>query len=365
MQACSEVNLPSDAREPDTIISMIELPEGFSVEVYADVPDARSLALGQDNTVFVGNRRNGNVYAIIDNDQDYNPDRTVRIASDMNMPNGLAYRDRDLYVAEVSRVIVFRDIENKIKNMDPAGEGDLEYEVLFDGYPDDTGHGWKFISFSPDGNLFVPVGAPCNICEKEDPYASITRLDRNFSSYEVYARGVRNTVGFDWHPETGELWFTDNGRDWLGDNLPPDELNHAPEQGMNFGYPYCHGNDIQDPEFDSRQCSEFQGPEIELGPHVAALGMMFYTGSMFPEEYSGDIFIAEHGSWNREVPIGYRVMHVSIEDGEAVSKEVFAQGWLQGEETMGRPVDVLQMPDGSMLVSDDHAGSIYRITYKG
>jgi glucose/arabinose dehydrogenase len=233
-----------------------------------------------------------------------------------------------------------------------------------DKLPRDLHHGWKFIRFGPDGRLYVPVGAPCNICEPGEPYASILRFSVAGDTWEVFARGVRNSVGFDWDPKTKELWFTDNGRDRLGDDLPPDELNHAPRKGMHFGYPYCHGKSISDPEYGiGKNCRSFTPPAMELGPHVASLGMRFYTGKMFPPKYRGRVFIAEHGSWNRSEPIGYRVRMVRVEKGGAVSYEDFATGWLKGGTAWGRPVDIQIMPDGAILVSDDFVGAIYRISY--
>jgi glucose/arabinose dehydrogenase len=203
------------------------------------------------------------------------------------------------------------------------------------------------------------------VCEKTDKrYATIMRMNPDGSGLEIFAEGVRNTVGFDWDPRTGELWFTDNGRDYLGDDIPPDELNHAPRIGLHFGFPYCHGKNIQDPIYGKkRNCGEFQPPSMELGPHVASLGMSFYTGNMFPPQYKNQIFIAEHGSWNRSVPIGYRITLVKLKDNEAYSYEIFAEGWLQNGSAWGRPVDVIVMEDGSLLVSDDKAGAIYRISY--
>jgi glucose/arabinose dehydrogenase len=239
-------------------------------------------------------------------------------------------------------------------------------DVVNNSFPRDRSHGWKFIAFGPDGLLYVPVGAPCNICEPDpNRYAVIMRMKPDGSGVETYARGVRNSVGFDWHPAGKELWFTDNGRDRMGDNVPPDELNYAPRPGMHFGYPYCHGGDVADDQFGvKRPCSEFVAPAQKLGPHVAALGMRFYTGSMFPSRYRNQIFIAEHGSWNRSTPIGYRITLVELKNNEPVSYEVFAEGWLQGSKVWGRPVDVLVMPDGALLISDDHGGKIYRISYK-
>jgi glucose/arabinose dehydrogenase len=284
------------------------------------------------------------------------------------MPSGVAFRDGALYVAEISRVLRYDRIAEHL-------DAPPKPAVVTESLPSDRHHGWKFIAFGPDGRLYVPVGAPCNICARDDPkYASILRMNADGSGLEVFASGIRNTVGFDWHPATKELWFTDNGRDSLGDDRPPDELNRAPRSGLHFGFPYCHGGDIADPEFGAkRPCSEFVPPAKNLGPHVAAIGMRFYTGTMFPERYRNQIFIAEHGSWNRSTPLGYRVMLVRVERTTASSYDVFAEGWLKGiarqrgEATIGdawgRPADVLVMPDGALLVSDDEAGAIYRISY--
>jgi glucose/arabinose dehydrogenase len=344
--------------EPTTSLHLIEVPEGFTVELFADnVPNARSMEWSPEGILFVGTRQDDKVYALPDRDRDNVADTVIIIDEGLTMPNGVALKDGDLYVAEVSRILRYKDI---VENLTTA-----ESEVVFEQLPDDRSHGWKFIKFSPEGDLFVPVGAPCNVCRREDKrYASILRVNLNDRSYEVFAEGIRNTVGFDWHPETGELWFTDNGRDWMGDNRPPDELNRAPEPGLHFGFPFCHGGDVPDPEFGKPGvCDEYVPPVLELGPHVAALGMRFYTGEMFPSEYRNQIFIAEHGSWNRTNKIGYRVMLVRLNGSEVVSKEPFATGWLQGEDAWGRPVDVQVMPDGALLVSDDRAGAIYRIFY--
>ena len=339
----------------------ISLPEGFRIEVYAqDVPGARSLCLGSQGTVFVGTRGTGAVYALSDTDGEPGAEDVHVLAEGLNMPNGVAFRDGDLYVAEIHRVIRFDDIEARLA--DPPRP-----VVVRNDFPRDRAHGWKFMAFGPDGMLYVPVGAPCNVCDPEDwRYCSILRMMPDGSGLELYAAGIRNTVGFDWHPETGQLWFTDNGRDGMGDDVPPDELNRVTERGQHFGFPNLHGRDVPDPEFGDRAGPrDIRLPEVELGPHVAALGMRFYTGEMFPEEYRGQIFIAEHGSWNRSTPLGYRVMLVLLENGEAVGYEVFAEGWLTEEGAFGRPVDVQVMPDGALLVSDDRAGRIYRIYYAG
>ncbi|UTG92906.1 PQQ-dependent sugar dehydrogenase [Geobacter sulfurreducens] len=343
-----------------TLPAAITLPPGFSIAVYADnVPGARSMALGAKGTLFVGSRGEGKVYALADRNSDQVADEVITIAKGLQMPNGVAFRNGSLYVAEVSRVLRYDAIEERLKNPPPP-------VVVNDSFPDRTHHGWKFIRFGPDGRLYVPVGAPCNVCEEKDPrFATIMRMNPDGTGLEIFANGVRNTVGFDWHPRTGELWFTDNGRDWLGNDLPPDELNRAPLPGLHFGFPYRHGRNIPDPEFGSkRKPDQLVAPEMELGPHVAALGMRFYNGTMFPERYRNQIFIAEHGSWNRSERIGYRVTLVRLEGTRAVSYEPFAEGWLDNDKVWGRPVDVQVMPDGSLLVSDDKAGAIYRISYR-
>ncbi|PRY13690.1 glucose/arabinose dehydrogenase [Pontibacter ummariensis] len=353
-----EIGMPSGPVDPD--LERIALPEGFRIDYYAkDVENARSMALSPSGILFVGTRSNDNVYAVVDEDRDGVADEVVEVASGLNTPNGVAYRNGDLYVAEVNRVLRFPNIEETFRNKP-------KFEVVNDQFPSDLHHGWKYIAFGPDDKLYVPVGAPCNICKSEDPiYATITRMNPDGTGLEVYAEGVRNSVGFDWHPETNNLYFTDNGRDMLGDNLPPDELNRATQKGQHFGYPYCHAGTIEDPEFGKlRDCSEFVQPARTLTPHGASLGMKFYTGNMFPSEYQNNIFVAEHGSWNRSEKIGYRVMQaVQGQNGEIVDYKPFATGWLEGQEEWGRPVDVVVMPDGSLLVSDDTNNAIYRITY--
>jgi glucose/arabinose dehydrogenase len=343
------------------LLAHVRLPKGFRIEVFAaDVPNARSMARSPSGTLFVGTRTAGNVYAVLDRDQDGRADRVLTIARGLRMPNGVAFREGALYVAEIHRILRFDGIEARLDRPPPP-------VVVNDRLPRDEHHGWKFIRFGPDGRLYVPVGAPCNVCERPDPYASILRMSPDGSGFEVFARGVRNTVGFDWHPGTGELWFTDNGRDWAGDDFPPDELNHAPRAGLHFGFPYRHGKNVADPQLARRAPGgvSFEPTAQDLGPHVAALGMRFYAGTSFPPEFRGQIFVAEHGSWNRSAPIGYRIALVRLRDGRAASYETFADGWLKGRDPWGRPVDLEVLPDGSMLVSDDHAGAIYRIRYVG
>ena len=344
--ACSAERLP---------LEQIRLPPGFVIELFARVPNAREMALGHQ-TLFVGSMAEGKVFAIPLHDG--KPGKPRVLASGLEMPVGVAYRNGDLYVSAVSRILRLRDIEAHL-------DRPPQPEVVSDRYPTERHHGWKFIAFGPDGWLYVPVGAPCNICAPDpERYANITRLDPRSGRIEVVAKGVRNSVGFDWHPQTHELWFTDNGRDLLGDDAPPDELNRLDRPGRHFGYPYCHGAALADPEFGAgRDCREFTPPVQELGAHVAALGMRFYTGSQFPAAYRGAIFIAEHGSWNRSRKVGYRVSVAFLEGNRVRAYQPFATGWLQGESAWGRPADVLVMRDGSLLVSDDLAGAIYRIRY--
>jgi len=369
-------------------LSTIKLPAGFQIAAYATgVKDARSLALGPDGLVFVGTRSTGNVYAIVPNATRTGAARIVTLAKRLQNPNGVAFRDGALYVAERSRILRFDDI---VKHL----EAPLKPVVVRDDFPKKAHHGWKFIAFGPDGQLYVPVGAPCNVCKEKEPiYASITRMSPDGKTRDVFASGVRNTVGFDWHPQTGVLWFTDNGRDEMGDDVPDDELDSAPKAGLDFGFPYCHAGDVPDPKFGKEKpCSAFVAPAAKMGPHVAAVGMRFYTGAMFPKEYRESIFIVEHGSWNRSVPMGYRIARVKLDGDKVVVNEIFASGWLpeqprsedperpvklRADETAdayrlgpakrvqawGRPVDVLVMPDGAMLVSDDTADAIYRIRY--
>lgn len=368
---CNSVNFPDkkEAKEiaanPEVLqqhLKDIKLPKGFKIDIYAaNVPNARAMSLSPSGTLFVGSMGEGKVYAVRDEDGDKKADKVYTIAEGLNMPVGVAFHQGDLYVSALSKIVKLEDIENHLA--DPP-----EPVVVYDRYPDKSHHGWKFIAFGPDGKLYVPVGAPCNICEEEDPiFASITRINPDGSGFEIVQHGIRNTVGFTWHPDTKELWFTDNGRDWMGDDLPACELNHADKDGLHFGYPYCHQGDLPDPRFGGkRSCDEFVPPAQKLGAHVAPLGLEFYTGNLFPKEYHKQIFIAEHGSWNRSKKSGYRVTLVRLEGNKAISYEPFATGWLNEEtdEVWGRPVDVELLPDGSMLVSDDYAGAIYRIYYQ-
>ncbi|MGK9230071.1 PQQ-dependent sugar dehydrogenase [Inquilinus limosus] len=340
-------------------VTKMKVPDGFKVEVWAaGVANARSMAVGDKGTVFVGTRQLGNVYAITDS----GGKRTVKtIAKGLHRPNGVAFKDGALYVTELSRILRYDDIEQHL-------DAPPEPKVIYDDLPKDEPHGWKFIAIGPDDKLYVPIGAPCNICEPPETHAQIRRIALDGSGAEVVARGVRNTVGFDFDPKTGDLWFTDNGRDWMSEDIPNDELNHLTQPGQeHFGYPFCHQGSIRDPEFGwGKSCEETTAPAALLGPHIAALGMEFYTGSMFPEAYRGAIFIARHGPWNRTEKIGADIAVATLDaDGRVTRVEPFLTGLIENNGYLGRPVDVETLPDGSLLVSDDHNGAIYRVSYGG
>lgn len=350
--------LPKFAAADELPLERVRLPAGFTIRIFADqVPDARVMVRGDNGTVFVSTRQAGKVYALRDENGDGYAERVITLAEGLNMPNGIALRDGNLYVAAVNSILRYDGVEARLDNPPKP-------VVVTAALPKDRQHGWRYLAFGPDGKLYVAVGAPCNICD-ESGHAELRRLNPDGSNLEVFARGIRNTVGFTWHPDTHDLWFTDNGRDWLGDDLPPDELNRAPRPGLHFGYPYCHGDTLLDPEFgQGHNCADYTPPAQKLGPHVAPLGVIFYTGQRFPERYRGQIFVAEHGSWNRSRKIGYRISMVTLKEGQPASYQTFAEGWLDHEKVWGRPAYLLVMPDGSLLVSDDHAGVICRISYQ-
>lgn len=343
------------------LLKSLHTPDGFNLSIFADkLPNARSMALGDKGVVFVGTGAEGKVYAVEDSNGDGVADKKFTIAANLYMPNGVAYQDGSLYVAEINRIIRFDGIiQNLGKPPKPA--------VVYDKFPSDKHHGWKYLRYGPDGKLYTAIGAPCNICKPNRPYASLVRLNADGTGFEVIATGIRNTVGFDWQPESNALYFNDNGRDHLGDDVPPEELNQWSKIGEHFGYPYCHGGKIPDPEFGlGRSCPEFKSPVWTYKAHVAPLGLRFYRGKQFPAEYRNQLFVAQHGSWNRSIPDGYRVALVRFKLGIAVAEEVFIDGWLtKTGRVLGRPVDFLELPDGSLLISDDEAGLIYRLEYKG
>jgi glucose/arabinose dehydrogenase len=338
-------------------VGKIKVPQGFKVEVWAaDILDARSMRQGDKGTVFVSSLFvAGKIYAVVDR----GGKREVKtIAEKLMLPSGIEYHKGALYVATPKEITRYDDIEAKLDNPPKP-------VVVYDKLPGDVPHGWKFIKVGPDGKLYVPVGAPCNICDPSERYAQIFRINLDGSGMEVIARGVRNTVGFDWHPKTKELWFTDNQRDWLSEDLPNDELNRIAQPGkQHFGFPYCHQGDFADPEFGwGKNCKNYTRPAALLGPHAAPLGMRFYTGKMFPAKYQGAIFIARHGPWNRTLKYAADVV-VAFPDGKGNAKiEPFLTGLVENNSYLGRPVDVMVMKDGSLLVSDDHNGAIYRVTY--
>lgn len=337
-----------------------EVPEGFKIELFAeDVDGARQMALSESGIVYTGSRRPGKVHAMVDKDNDYKADEVVLVAEGLNLPSGVTYKDGDLYVAEVDKILRFKDID---KNYDKKPEP----EVIFDRLPSESHHGWKYIKFGPDGHLYIPIGVPCNICNEEDErFGTIGRLNIETKEFELIATGVRNSVGFDWHPETKELWFTDNGRDWMGDDLPPCELNRVTENGQFFGFPYVHGNDVLDPDFgDELGERDYRKPEWEYQAHVAPLGMLFYTGDMFPEEYKNTPLVTLHGSWNRSSKVGYKVVHMPLNGNTVTAENDFVTGWLKGDEVLGRPNDIIMLPDGSILVSDDGFSKVYRVSYQ-
>ena len=339
-------------------LDTLTLPVGFKISVYSDqVPNARELALGANGTVFVGSRDAGKVYALTDATRAGRADRVRVIASGLQVPSGIAFHDGDLYIGAISRIFVLRDIERHL-------DAPPKPELVTDKLPTATHHGSKFLAFGPDGRLYVPIGAPCNICAPGAEFAKLISMQADGSDWRDVAHGIRNTAGFDWQPGTKQLWFTDNGRDMLGDDLPSDELNRVARAGAHFGFPYCHQGDSLDPEFGKRKsCRDYTPPVLKLGAHVASLGMRFYTGTMFPADYHGAAIIAEHGSWNRSKKSGYRVMTVRLAGDRVVSYQPLIDGFQHDESAQGRPADVLVMPDGALLVADDLVGAVYRVSY--
>ncbi len=341
-------------------LAQLKVPPGFHVALYSDqVPNARAMTLGAHGTVFVGSFGEGKVYALTGMDAQGRAQHVYTLASGLKMPVGVAFHDGALYVSAFHRILKFPAIEQHLA--DPPKP--LVVTAKLPAGPD---HGWKFIAFGPDGKLYVGIGAPCNICDPGAGFARILRMDADGSNWQTVATGIRNSVGFDWQPGSHALWFTNNGRDLLGDDLPSDTLNRVSRMGEDFGYPYCHAGNVPDPKFGhGHACSEYAQPALRLGAHVAALGMRFYVGTMFPAAYHDAIFIAEHGSWNRSSKVGYRVVVVHVDgNGKVTGSMPFLTGFLDGQQTLGRPVDVQPLRDGSLLVSDDDNGAIYRITYQ-
>jgi glucose/arabinose dehydrogenase len=348
---------PTSVSEIQDNLKKIKLPPGFKIEVYASgLPEARQMAWGKNGTLFVGSFNATNVYAVTDQDGK----RTVKtILKGLNMPTGIAFRDGALYVVAIDKLMRYDNAEASLDNMPQP-------VVVYDDMPPFVAHGWKYIVTDKDGWMYLPFGPPFNIGIPPTSVSQVRHVDPKTGLAETVALGVRNSVGGDIDPRTGDYWFTENARDWISDDLPSDKLNHISRIGQHFGYPYCHQGNLPDPKFArGHKCSEFTPPVLNLGAHVAPLGMKFYTGNQFPAEYKNNIFIAEHGSWNRHTYQGGRIERVIVgPDGKNPKQEVFASGWISGErDYVGRPDDVLQAPDGSLLVSDDWAGAIYRISY--
>ncbi|HJO96867.1 MAG: PQQ-dependent sugar dehydrogenase [Rhodospirillales bacterium] len=341
-------------------LAKVKLPPGLHIEVYAEVPGARSMAVAEPlGAVFVGTR-GSRVFAVLDRDGDHKADKVVTVLSGQKVANGIAWKDGALYVAEQHRIT-----RHAAPSIEAIGKGPPR--VLFDGLPDKGWHGWRYAAFGPDGMLYVTVGSPCNVCSVQGLEGTILRLDPTDAKAEVFARGIRNSVGMDFQPATDELYFTDNGADNMGDDVPPDELNHAPRAGLHFGFPYYGGGDAATTFLKGGgPPTPVRMPVVRFGAHVAALGIHFYRGSMLPADYRGDALVAHHGSWNRTVPDGYRIARVRFDkDGRATGWEPFAEGPLESSASAwARPVDVAELGDGSLLVSDDRAGVLYRITYE-
>lgn len=333
--------------------SFVSAPPGFAVSIWAKAPNARAMTWGDKGTLFVGSKSKGSVYAIRDFNGDGFPD-TKEIAKGLLEPTGVAFKDKALYVATIDTLLRYDDIEANLERVPEPKQVTK--------FPTERHHGWREIDFGPDGKLYVAIGAPCNVCEPKEGFATIIRMNADGTDRETVAKGVRNSVGIAWHPTTKRLWFTENGRDMMGDDLPEDELNVVEQEGRHYGFPYCHQGDTPDPEFGKKKkCADYAPPVAKLGAHTAALGLAFYTGKSFPKQYQGDLFIALHGSWNRSKKSGYQVVRARLDGEKVTAVEPFLTGFLDGEKTRGRPVDVVVAPDGALLVSDDETGNIYRV----
>lgn len=347
------------AKAKQDLISKITLAPGFKIAVFAEnVPTVRQLAFSPDGVVFVGTAgKAGKVYGLTVSEDYTKILQHYTIAVGLNRPNGVAFKDGSLYVAEVNRITRYKNIVNNLDNS-------VKPIVIYDQLPNKRHHGMKYLRLGPDGKLYTGIGVPCNICNPDQIFGTLVRLNRDGSDFEIIAHGIRNSLGFDWQPGSNSLFFTDNGRDYLGDDLPPEELNQLLNIGSHFGFPYCHAGDLRDRKYGhQKDCKEFVAPVWKFKAHMAPLGMRFYQGTMFPKFYRGQLLVALHGSWNRSQPHGYKIVLVRFKQGQPVAQENFAEGWLQTSSVIGRPVDLLELPDGSILVSDNHQGVIYRISY--
>ena len=339
-------------------LDQLSVPPGFNIGFFAEeVASARQMALSDSGIVYAGSMNAGNVYALQDKDNDGKADSRWLIAKGLKRPSGIAYKDGDLYVADIDRILRFKDIDANLEQP--------KSEVFFSDLPDDMHHGWKFLRFAPNGDLIIPVGAPCNVCQAPTKkHSRLFSLNMKTKKLTEIARGVRNSVGFDFHPISGELWFSENGADMMGDDVPPDEINRLTKAGSHFGYPYFHAGDIADPKFGKgKKHQDYVHPELKLGAHVAPLGIHFYRGKQFPSAYRQQLFIAEHGSCNRTKKSGYKVGVASLQGSKVTGYRPFVTGFMKDEKTFGRPAAVLELKDGSLLISDDYADAIYRVTY--
>ena len=349
--------LPASMADLEKNLKAVKLPKGFKIEVYASgVNSARQMAWGDKGTLFVGSFGVGTVYAITDKG---GKKEVKTVLTGLKMPTGVAFRDGALYVADIDKILKYENAEASLDKM-PQGK------VVYGDMPNYVAHGWKYLTFDKEGRLYVPFGPPCNVCLPPTSLSQVRRVNPDTGEAELIAIGVRNSVGGAIDPRSGDYWFSENARDWVSDDMPSDKLNHVAKIGAHYGYPYCHQGDMLDPKYGKgHKCSDFTPPALKLGAHVAPLGMKFYSGKQFPAEYANNPFIAEHGSWNRHKYQGARIMRVTTDPaGKNVKQEVFASGWINGDQSYtGRPADILLAPDGSMLVADDWAGAIYRISY--
>lgn len=344
-------------------LEKLNLPAGFQIEIFADqLPGVRTMAISDNGVVFVGTRGHGNVYAIIPPQNPQEKRRTITLLSGLNEPNGVAYYKGDLYVAEIHRILKYEDVEKHLDKM-PAPI------VINETLPKEKWHGYRVIDVGPDAHLYIAIGMPCNTCnyrDKQPLFGTISRMTLDGKNLQPFAVGIRNSVGFDWHPQTKELWFTDNGQDLMGDDMPPDEINRAYQSGLDFGFPFVYGQNILAPLYSNKHIKDLklEVPAYELQAHVAPLGMIFYTDTQFPKQYQNQIFVALHGSWNRSKKVGYEIIQLTVENNKVTKMQPFITGWLQGQEGWGRPVDFLILQDGSLLITDDLNGLIYRVSYK-
>ncbi|QSX36658.1 PQQ-dependent sugar dehydrogenase [Shewanella sedimentimangrovi] len=345
------------AAEAATQSIMITVTKGFGLTLYAsDVGDAKQLALGSDGTLFVGSGKSGTIQALVDSNQDGRVDKRYTIAKGLENPSAIAFHDGSLYVALEDRIVRYVDIEQRLRRPGRPKE-------VYDRLPSESRKSDRAMAFGPDGRLYVAIGAPCNVCESEAPFGSIIAVNVDSGASEQIATGVRSVHGFDWSPLDGKLWFVDTGRDWMGDNLPPDEVNRVEQKGAHYGFPYVHATDILEPAYEKPENLKVTPPVFELPAHVSPMGALFYRGGQFPESYRQQLFIAENGSWNRSSKIGYQIVVLSLEGNKVLKRETLVS-FLDGEFPVARPHSMVMAADGSLYISDDLKGNIYRLYYR-